>query len=72
MLSLRLSWSRPTVQRRPVPRLRSQSALVVASRLEDRDRAYSNWLALPIQPGAVRRTLRKELVPGVLWSFEQA
>ena len=35
------------------------------------DRAYSQWLALPIQPGAQRITTRSELVRGRVWSFEQ-
>ncbi len=35
------------------------------------DYVYSNWLALPIQPGRVRRTLRRAAGPGV-WLFEQS
>ena len=36
----------------------------------DADTYYANWLALPIQPGSVRRTQRTQAGPGV-WLFEQ-
>lgn len=35
------------------------------------DQVYDNWLALPIQPGRVRRTVSRVVGPGV-WVFEQS
>jgi hypothetical protein len=32
---------------------------------------YPWWWVLPLQPGPIRKTLREELVPDTMWSFEQ-
>jgi len=42
-----------------------------APTFRDADLIYKNWLALPIQPGRVRRTVRRGAGPGV-WLFEQS
>jgi hypothetical protein len=58
---------RPQQQRRGAP-CRAQAA---AAADDDKDDAYyANWAALPIQPGAVRRTRRIDAGPG-FWLFEQ-
>lgn len=36
-----------------------------------RDRAWPFWPLVPIYPYGQRRTLRRELVPNTVWSFEQ-
>ncbi len=35
------------------------------------DRAWPYWPAVPLYPYGQRRTLRQEIVPGTLWTFEQ-
>ena len=40
-----------------------------STRSEDQNWAW--WLLLPLYPFGRRRTLRRELVPGHIWSFEQ-
>jgi len=36
------------------------------------ERVYPWWWVLPLQPYALRETVREELVPGWMWGFEQA
>ncbi len=38
---------------------------------EKRDRAWPLWPIVPIYPYGERRTLRRELIPGKLWTFDQ-
>jgi hypothetical protein len=54
-------------QRRGAP-CRAQAAAAAESDTDDA--YYANWAALPIQPGAVRRTRRIDAGPG-FWLFEQ-
>jgi hypothetical protein len=35
------------------------------------DRSWPFWLTLPIYPYSQRRTIRREVVPGKIWTFEQ-
>jgi hypothetical protein len=35
------------------------------------DRRWNFWFTLPIYPFSQRRTLRQEIVPGQIWTFEQ-
>ncbi|MGD1896948.1 MAG: DUF4336 domain-containing protein [Phormidesmis sp.] len=37
---------------------------------EKRDRAWPRWPIVPIYPYGERRTLRRELIPGKLWTFD--
>ena len=48
-----------------------QSARSAAAEATPSDQVYDNWLALPIQPGRVRRTVCRAAGPGV-WLFEQS
>lgn len=36
-----------------------------------RERYFAQWLSLPLQPGPVRATRRRELVKGQVWALEQ-
>ncbi|WP_396136504.1 DUF4336 domain-containing protein [Chamaesiphon sp. VAR_48_metabat_403] len=39
--------------------------------VSDADRLWRFWLTLPIYPYSQRRTLRTEIVPDTIWTFEQ-
>eukprot|EP00873_Tetraselmis_striata_P034461 jgi/Tetstr1/454725/TSEL_041611.t1 len=43
----------------------------VLSEEERQRQRYPWWWVLPLQPYAVRKTIREELLPGRMWSFEQ-
>jgi hypothetical protein len=70
---------RPHSQHRRVRHCNSASRLVQAAQsarsstaeATQSDQVYENWLALPIQPGRVRRTVCRPAGPGV-WLFEQS
>ena len=65
--SARLS-CKPAARPRVGARQRGQVPATAAAR--DADMYYANWLALPIQPGSVRRTQRTTAGPGI-FLFEQ-
>jgi hypothetical protein len=65
--SARLS-CRPAACSRGSARQRGRVPATAAAR--DADTYYANWLALPIQPGSVRRTQRTTAGPGI-FLFEQ-
>jgi len=65
--SARLS-CRPSSRSCSGARQRRQVPATAAAR--DADTYYANWLALPIQPGSVRRTQRTTAGPGI-FLFEQ-
>ena len=41
------------------------------STISSADRAWQFWFTLPIYPYRQRRTLRTEIEPGQIWTFEQ-
>ena len=44
---------------------------VAVSGAQQADQNWAWWPLLPLYPFGHRRTLRRELVPGQIWSFEQ-
>lgn len=44
---------------------------VSSSNVQSRDWSWPFWLALPLYPYGKRRTLRREVVPDTIWTFEQ-
>lgn len=57
-------------RRRALP-LRTVAAAAAAGDDAPSSRSYGNWLALPLQPGPVRRTVASDAGSGV-WTFDQA
>ncbi|MEO0770256.1 MAG: DUF4336 domain-containing protein [Cyanobacteria bacterium J06649_4] len=43
----------------------------ISAALNSGDRAWPLWPIVPIYPYGQRRTLRREIIPGKLWTFEQ-
>ena len=46
-------------------------SMVAGAGVNPADKHWAFWPLLPLYPFGRRRTLRRELVPGHIWSFEQ-
>ena len=46
-------------------------SMVAGAGVNPADQHWAFWPLLPLYPFGRRRTLRRELVPGHIWSFEQ-
>jgi hypothetical protein len=45
--------------------------LLISDKIDEREFSWPFWLAAPLYPYGRRRTLRQEVIPDTIWTFEQ-